>query len=46
MLGWHYAVDGIAGAIGAALCYSLAKVIVAKDWSWKPLARGASGVPA
>jgi hypothetical protein len=41
MLGWHYAVDGIAGAIGAALCYSLAKVIVSKDWSRKSSPRGA-----
>jgi PAP2 superfamily protein len=42
MLGWHYALDGIAGAAGAAACYSLAKVLVARDWSWKPFSRGAS----
>jgi len=26
MLGWHYALDGIAGAVGAWLCYYLARV--------------------
>lgn len=28
MLGWHYALDGIAGAIGALICYRLAKLIL------------------
>lgn len=38
ILGWHYALDGIAGAIGAALCYGLAKVVLAVElpsWSWR-----------
>lgn len=29
ILGWHYAIDGIAGMVGAAACYPLAKAILA-----------------
>lgn len=29
ILGWHYALDGVAGIIGAILCYQLAKKILA-----------------
>lgn len=29
ILGWHYAIDGVAGAIGALLCYRLARVVLA-----------------
>lgn len=28
ILGWHYALDGIAGAIGAVLCYALARKVL------------------
>jgi membrane-associated phospholipid phosphatase len=31
--GWHYAVDGIAGALGALACLWLARLIVDLDWS-------------
>lgn len=29
-LGWHYALDGVAGAAGALLCYGLAHLLVGK----------------
>jgi membrane-associated phospholipid phosphatase len=33
MLGWHYGVDGLAGALGAAVCYFLATTAISKDGS-------------
>lgn len=32
MLGWHYAIDGIAGIIGAVACYALARFIMGQTW--------------
>jgi hypothetical protein len=44
MLGWHYALDGIAGGAGAVVCYALAKWLVQKDWSPKPSSRRPSRI--
>jgi len=32
ILGWHYALDGIAGAAGALACYAIATSILAVEW--------------
>lgn len=32
ILGWHYALDGVAGIVGAVLCNQLAKKILAIKW--------------
>lgn len=34
VLGWHYAIDGIAGAVGAVFCYKLAGKILASKGRW------------
>lgn len=35
-LGWHYAVDGIAGATAAILCYRLLRFVYGARASWSP----------
>lgn len=40
ILGWHYAIDGIAGALGAVACYALAKRIVALEWRMPAILMG------
>lgn len=45
-LGWHYALDGIAGAAGALLCYGAARVLVRRPAKPRPaiaLAQGSAG---
>jgi hypothetical protein len=39
-LGWHYAVDGIAGAAGAIACYALAKRLLTLPWRVPTVALG------
>jgi len=40
-LGWHYAIDGIAGAAGAVMCYALAKRVLAAKLSFSAEVRNA-----
>lgn len=45
-IGWHYAVDGVAGGIGAVLCYALAAPSVEKWSQVMPRARKLTPVGA
>ena len=46
ILGWHYALDGIAGAVGALICYVLAKAFIAQDWPCRIAGSSRSKMPA